>query len=503
MASSSKAFLGLAALGLATAAYAASPSRKKKGGDKDAPEPAAVRRRKTARRETSQPAPQQQQQQQSQPSQPSQSQPSQSFQSQLKLPSPPSRGAKAAKAANSAKAANAASDIVVTSTKMKKSESFTDLAGRMIRSASRASLSPTQRLRLEGNTDELVNTGATAATATATAAAAAIATTHTTIGTTRRSRPARTSKRNSTGRVALGIFFVYVASVCVLATCHEIESDLAGFFTLIKDVLSFNRIPSSAQDIPGAIVATCVCTLVVFLMDVLIARPIFPGDAAQWFCLHALANAFVVVGAVPDFYFVSLMPSKALSAAHCYEMGKWACSDWPTCMIVAIHIYHMLAFKLTADDLFHHLTFVPVIGGGHFVWPWGAAGNILCFFISGFPGGIDYALLALVKAGSVSSLTEKRINLSINVWIRAPGITAFCILAVSSWLQSSDWLGDGAASDIMPVWGFVPALLLVFYNGQYYSQRVIGNYYIRVTQDEYSDIVKVGAKRPRVELHAC
>ena len=127
-------------------------------------------------------------------------------------------------------------------------------------------------------------------------------------------------------------------------------------------------------------------------MDVLIARPIFPGDAAQWFCLHALANAFVVVGAVPDFYFVSLMPSKALSAAHCYEMGKWACSDWPTCMIVAIHIYHMLAFKLTADDLFHHLTFVPVIGGGHFVWPWGAAGNILCFFISGFPGGIDYAL---------------------------------------------------------------------------------------------------------------
>jgi hypothetical protein len=40
---------------------------------------------------------------------------------------------------------------------------------------------------------------------------------------------------------------------------------------------------------------------------------------------------------------------------------------------------------------------VPVIGGLHFIYPWGAAGNILAFFLSGFPGGVDYFMLSLVK----------------------------------------------------------------------------------------------------------
>ena len=489
MANTTKAVLGLAAIGLA-AAYASSPSRKKKHDDGD------ERDCSDAQPEDAQPV-----------MEPEIMESMTTVRKRRTAGSPPALVPKLKAGETSRfegaefshvppRKAKAASDGAATSKNMKKSESFTDLAGRMI-------LSPTQRLRLETKIGEREPSTATGSAITATMDTGNTNDTSVSKAGVPPSRSARKSKRNSSGRVALGILFVYLISASVLAKCYEVESDLAGFFTLVKDVLSLDRIPSSAQDIPGAIVATCVCMLIVFLMDVLIAKPMFPGDAAQWFCLHALANAFVVVGAVPDFYFVSLVPSKALSAAHCYDMGKWACSDWPTCMIIAIHVYHMLAFKLTSDDLFHHLTFVPVIGGGHFVWPWGAAGNILCFFISGFPGGIDYALLALVKAGHVSSLTEKRINLSINVWIRAPGITAFCILAVGSWLQSSEWLGDGPPSEIMPGWGFGPALLLVFYNGQYYSQRVIGNYYIRVTQDEYSDIVKEGANKPRVELHAC
>ena len=38
------------------------------------------------------------------------------------------------------------------------------------------------------------------------------------------------------------------------------------------------------------------------------------------------------------------------------------------------------------------------LAGWGFRYPWGTSGNILCFFISGLPGGLDYFLLA---AGTV------------------------------------------------------------------------------------------------------
>ena len=129
----------------------------------------------------------------------------------------------------------------------------------------------------------------------------------------------------------------------------------------------------------------------------------------------------------------------------------------------------------------------------------GLAGNILCFFISGLPGMIDYFLLALYKDRLISSLTEKRINLSINVWLRSPGIVTFCCLVTTCWLQPA--MGTHA-KDLMPWYGFLPAMLVVYYNGQYYGMRVVGNYYIRITQDEYAKIPNVKLPRTKVELHA-
>lgn len=112
---------------------------------------------------------------------------------------------------------------------------------------------------------------------------------------------------------------------------------------------------------------------------------------------------------------------------------------------------------------------------------------------------IDYFLLALYKEKLITSLTEKRINLSINVWMRGPGIVCFCCLVLTCWLQPPK---NTPEKDLMPWFGFVPALALVFYNGQYYGMRVIGNYYIRITQDEYGKIPNVKLPRTKVELHA-
>ena len=117
---------------------------------------------------------------------------------------------------------------------------------------------------------------------------------------------------------------------------------------------------------------------------------------------------------------------------------------------------------------------------------------MLSFFISGLPGGISYFMLAAVKSGVLSSFTEKRINCSINTWVRGPGITAFCTMAFCAWARPPP---GTPAAHLMPGYVFFPALFVCFFNGQYYAQRVIGNYYIRKAQDH----AKRGIKR--VELH--
>ena len=106
---------------------------------------------------------------------------------------------------------------------------------------------------------------------------------------------------------------------------------------------------------------------------------------------------------------------------------------------------------------------LQVIGGINFTYPHGTGCNVLCFFISGLPGGLDYLLLAGVKAGRVAAYTEKRLNCSINTWIRGPGITAFCALCVSCWARPYP---GTPPEDVMPWWVFLPVIFVVFFNGQ-------------------------------------
>ena len=173
------------------------------------------------------------------------------------------------------------------------------------------------------------------------------------------------------------------------------------------------------------------------LVDYTICAACCPNPGARWFLLHALGNFVVAVLCVPDFVHTAHNPPAAMSVAYCaslpsYGQGLLApCSDWPTCIIIAMHLYHMLSFQLDANDMFHHLLFVPIIGGMNFFYPNGAVANILSFFISGLPGGVSYLLLAMVKTGHVSAFSEKRVSCSINTWLRGSMVNA------PSWQQQS------------------------------------------------------------------
>eukprot|EP00501_MAST-03F_sp_TOSAG23-6_P002272 GSMAST32.ASY1.ANO1.2372.1 assembled CDS len=250
---------------------------------------------------------------------------------------------------------------------------------------------------------------------------------------------------------------------------------------MFYDIGTFYRLPISSQDVAGVAVAVAFSMLPLFLMDLCICKPIFRNNSSgRWFLLHALGNMIAAGLSLPDFYWVFEEPGQALSAARCETLSFPACTDWAPSMIIAIHIYHVLGFNLDANDIFHHALFVPTIGLVRFCYPWGTCGNLLCFFISG------YFLLAAVKKGTINTMTEKRINCSINTWIRGPGITMFCTIAAMCW--SSPYPGT-PESDIMPFYLFFPSLFVVNFN------VLIGNYYIRKAQ-AYS---KRGMER--VDLH--
>jgi hypothetical protein len=290
--------------------------------------------------------------------------------------------------------------------------------------------------------------------------------------------------------------FVRIVGLWVLVLlCTTVLTDtkLADLPRTVYEVATLKRLPITAQDNIGAAVAFLLSLLGLLLVDVTVCDAFCTDRGARWFLLHALGNLVAAALAVPDLFLVAKKPYYALSVRYCEGRAFPACSDWPSALIIAIHVYHVLRFKLSSDDLFHHMLFVPIIGGIHFAYPWGASGNMLCFFISGLPGGLDYIMLCAVKADHLTSYSQKRINCSIHTWLRSPGILTFTALSFSCWLDPPP---DTLPSDVMPWYFALPCFFLIFFNAQYYAQRIIGNYYIFKAQD----CQKRGISR--VNLHA-
>lgn len=98
-------------------------------------------------------------------------------------------------------------------------------------------------------------------------------------------------------------------------------------------------------------------------------------------------------------------------------------------------------------------------------------------------------MLVLVKNGLMQSLTEKRINTSIQMWIRCPGCLVHSILTWTSYCETykREQLGE---KDLLP--GtllpdstkafFIPVFVVMvtfFWNGIYFLERVVSNYAVK------------------------
>ena len=185
-------------------------------------------------------------------------------------------------------------------------------------------------------------------------------------------------------------------------------------------------------------------------------RPI--DDNLVWFTLHALANAAIVGYAWGDTLHLLAHPLDAFGASEGRTQG----------IVMAIHLYHVLGFKLSMDDKIHHAVSVGVVGSMGYMVRLGRVQNAMNFFVCGLPGGIDYLLLAAAKSNLIPKITEKRINLWLQVAIRWPGMLLCINHAIVSKLSHGDEVSVG----------WIPILIMSClhgWNGLYYAQRVCGN----------------------------
>eukprot|EP00127_Corallochytrium_limacisporum_P006365 Clim_evm76s225 gene=Clim_evmTU76s225 len=257
---------------------------------------------------------------------------------------------------------------------------------------------------------------------------------------------------------------------------HEIWDALKAVFLLLD-------IEHVQQFVPIQGVAMCMlaCTVYCALADLIYISLAGKNGPARWFFVHAAANLVVVTTATPALIAWFAEPETSANYTKYnmpHEVFSWESafdpySHWPLIMVIVIHAYHIVTFeKVTPSDYFHHLVFVPVIAiYGGLLHPSGPLRNVLAFFISGLPGGLDYVLLVMQKHGYIERHTEKSINRYINLYIRQPGLL---LAGFSIYLN---WRSGNLNAATQPGLGALIVAFFCVWNGIYYMDMVVGNWY--------------------------
>lgn len=184
-----------------------------------------------------------------------------------------------------------------------------------------------------------------------------------------------------------------------------------------------------------------------------INKNIIENQNIRWFFIHFISNCFVTYNGISDL-------KKCLKNPYEIDKFGWDENSWNTMnMAMLTHFYHCLFFRLTKADIIHHLTMVGIAGSIEYYQQ-----SIICpavlFFLSGFPGSIDFFLLYLVKLDLFSKEREKEIYLYITTYIRSPGACILSFISFYNFYIKNNF-------NIF----YILSNILVFWNGQYYLMK--------------------------------
>lgn len=183
-----------------------------------------------------------------------------------------------------------------------------------------------------------------------------------------------------------------------------------------------------------------------------IANCLLNDQKLKWFFVHAVSNISIAI----------------MTFSHLTSHFTGITRDEDKRSIVLViytHIYHMLFYKLSSDDILHHFVFLPTIALPGLLYDWKNIGNVQLFFICGIPGAIIYITLILNKT-TRWNVNEPLITALVNSVLRMPGILfANYILFTQHHTLSA------------PAWAIWAQLLLAPTNAVYYTYTAIRRYH--------------------------
>jgi hypothetical protein len=179
------------------------------------------------------------------------------------------------------------------------------------------------------------------------------------------------------------------------------------------------------------------------------------SQRSRWFILHAFINSNIQFYAYNDL--VSCLANPHECTEKPFNDYSWRCFLY--CSL--LHIYHILLFKLSRDDILHHSIMLGICGPLSLYNPCISISSSL-FFLSGLPGLIDYLLLWNIRTRNniMSEKTRCRIAILTNLLIRSPG----CIILAYINILNFSWINMFQS-------------MILFWNSQYYLNTSYKNYY--------------------------
>lgn len=181
---------------------------------------------------------------------------------------------------------------------------------------------------------------------------------------------------------------------------------------------------------------------------------------ALWYLLHSIGNMFIIYQCLEPIGYILNDP-----LYHLFNPTPFYDSMYT---VALLHIYHMLFFCCTRDDIFHHIVFVGIGSFVIYTFNNGYYAALTHFFICGLPGCIDYFMLFLYKTDHIVKDTRLKYAMLLNVWIRSPGLCMLASFALINFIYKPKTLHS-----------FIEVILqltLTIGNGQMYMKDVVFSY---------------------------
>jgi hypothetical protein len=193
------------------------------------------------------------------------------------------------------------------------------------------------------------------------------------------------------------------------------------------------------------------------------SKNIFREFNTTYFLLHFIVNCINTYLLIPLIYNIIYDP-----IGKYILMDNWNKLDIIYPMIIGLHTFHLVhnISKIYYDEIIHHILthifwyFISYTDNPFYIAP--------IIAMSGIPGGITYLLLFINKYNLISRITEKKISMYLNIWLRAPMCIIFATLL---YIQ-------GCNNNIFYETLFM--VLFIIVNGIHFMHNITESYYINI-----------------------